>query len=136
MGYTSQLSTAVWVGNSNNREINSSRAYGGTTSALVWRDYMNRLILQGVLTVPSNQAPAQQVPTEVTPPVDQTSSPDQTSTGGQGQTSTDQTPAGNGGQTSTDQNPTGNTGQGEAQPPDTSTDQNNGNNVEVLPMPK
>jgi penicillin-binding protein 1A len=121
MGYISQLSTAVWVGNSDNGAINSSRAYGGSTSGLIWRDYMNRLISQGVFSVPGDQAPVEQAPVVETPPVD-TTNPDQTTPGGAGQTPTDP-------------NPTDNTGQGEVQPPDTTTNPNPGDNIEVLPAP-
>ncbi|NLV21930.1 MAG: PBP1A family penicillin-binding protein [Syntrophomonadaceae bacterium] len=67
MGYTSQLSTAVWVGNSDNKPVGGSRVSGGGTSALVWRDYMNRLIAQGVLAVPGSQEPLEQAPAEETP---------------------------------------------------------------------
>ncbi len=48
MGYTSELVTAVWTGNSDGQPVGGSRAYGGSVSGLVWRDYMNRLINQGV----------------------------------------------------------------------------------------
>jgi penicillin-binding protein 1A len=121
MGYTSQLSTAVWVGNSDNGAINSSRAYGGSTSGLIWRDYMNRLISQGVFSVPGDQAPVEQAPVVETPPVD-TTNPDQTAPGGEAQPPTDQ-------------NPTDNTGQGTVPPPDTTTNPNPGDNIEVLPAP-
>lgn len=48
MGYTSELVTAVWVGNSDNTEIKGFGTYGGTVAGPVWRDYMNRLISRGV----------------------------------------------------------------------------------------
>lgn len=71
MGYTSKLVTAVWTGNSDGQAVGGSRAYGGSVSGLVWRDYMNRLINQGVLSGGSYQEPA----AEETPPVDETTPP-------------------------------------------------------------
>lgn len=85
LGYTAQLSTAVWVGNSDNQPVGGSRVSGGGTSGLVWRDYMNRLISQGVLVVPGNQesleqppveeTPGEELPAEETPPDDATTEP-------------------------------------------------------------
>lgn len=71
MGYTSQLSTAVWVGNSDNKPVGGSRVSGGGTSALVWRDFMNRLISQGVLGVPANQEPLEQAPAQEETPAEE-----------------------------------------------------------------
>lgn len=48
VGYTSELVTAVWVGNSDNSEIKGFGTYGGSVSGPIWKDYMNRLIGQGV----------------------------------------------------------------------------------------
>ena len=48
VGYTSELVTAVWVGNSDNSEIKGLGAYGGTVAGPVWRDYMNKLINKGL----------------------------------------------------------------------------------------
>jgi penicillin-binding protein 1A len=72
MGYTSQLCTAVWVGNSDNKPVGGSNAYGGSTSGLIWRDFMNRLISQGVLGVPANQEPLEQAPAEEVTPTEET----------------------------------------------------------------
>lgn len=44
VGYTSDLSTAVWVGNADNSEIKGFSTYGGTVAGPVWRDYMNQVI--------------------------------------------------------------------------------------------
>ena len=41
VGYTPQLSTAVWVGNDDYRPLNYG-ATGGTTVAPIWRDFMNQ----------------------------------------------------------------------------------------------
>ncbi|GEM_PF-354150 len=56
VGYTSELVTAVWVGNSDNSEIKGFGTYGGTVAGPIWRDYMNRLINLGVL----KEAPVRQ----------------------------------------------------------------------------
>ncbi len=71
MGYTSQLSTAVWVGNSDNKPVGGNRVSGGGTSAQVWRDFMNRLISQGVLGVPANQEPLEQAPAQEETPIEE-----------------------------------------------------------------
>lgn len=69
MGYTSELVTSVWTGNSDNKEVGGSRAYGGSVSGLVWRDYMNRLISQGVFKAGGYEEPAEEEPAaEETPP--------------------------------------------------------------------
>jgi len=49
VGYTSEIVTAVWVGNSDNTEVKGFGTYGGTVAGPVWRDYMNRLINNGAL---------------------------------------------------------------------------------------
>lgn len=43
VGYTNDLVTAVWVGNSDNTPVTGYRTYGGAVAAPIWRDYMNRL---------------------------------------------------------------------------------------------
>ncbi|MGE5381769.1 MAG: PBP1A family penicillin-binding protein [Methylocystaceae bacterium] len=77
VGYTSRLSTAVWVGNSNNKSTGAGVAYGGRACAPVWRNYYNQLLAEGILeTTPSDEsqqeAPPQEnvtapTPTEQTP---------------------------------------------------------------------
>ncbi len=49
LGYTSELSTAVWAGNSDNKPVKGYGTYGGTVCGPIWRDYMNSLIYAGVL---------------------------------------------------------------------------------------
>lgn len=49
VGYTSELVTAVWVGNSDNTEVKGFGTYGGTVAGPIWRDYMNRLINKAAL---------------------------------------------------------------------------------------
>lgn len=43
VGYTSELCTAVWAGNSDGAPVSGYGTYGGRVSAPVWRDYMNSL---------------------------------------------------------------------------------------------
>ncbi len=43
VGYTRELSTAVWAGNSDGTVVKGYSSYGGSVSAPVWRDYMNTL---------------------------------------------------------------------------------------------
>jgi penicillin-binding protein 1A len=49
MGYTSELVTAVWTGNSDGAPIKGYGLGGGSVSGPVWRDYMNSLINDNVL---------------------------------------------------------------------------------------
>lgn len=44
VGYTSDLATAVWVGNSDNSAIKGFSTYGGTVAGPIWRDYMNTVL--------------------------------------------------------------------------------------------
>lgn len=63
VGYTSELVTAVWVGNSDNTEVKGFGTYGGTVAGPVWRDYMNRLINKAALKeIPAK--PKETVPEE------------------------------------------------------------------------
>ena len=39
VGYTSDLSTAVWLGNSDNKAIRGVATYGGTRCGPIWRQY-------------------------------------------------------------------------------------------------
>lgn len=43
VGYTRELCTAVWAGNSSGAVVTGWSTYGGSVSAPVWRDYMNSL---------------------------------------------------------------------------------------------
>lgn len=43
VGYTRELSTAVWAGNSDGTVVRGYSSYGGSVSAPIWRDYMNTL---------------------------------------------------------------------------------------------
>ncbi len=77
MGYTSELVTAVWTGNSDNQPVGGSRAYGGSVSGLVWRDYMNRLINQGVFSAGGYEEPVVEEPSdEEIPPADEVIPPE------------------------------------------------------------
>jgi len=57
VGYTSELVTAVWVGNSDSSEVKGFGTYGGAVAGPVWRDYMNQLINKAALKeIPVNNA--------------------------------------------------------------------------------
>lgn len=43
VGYTDELVTAIWTGNSDNTPVTGSKAYGGSAAAPIWRSYMNKL---------------------------------------------------------------------------------------------
>lgn len=49
VGYTSELVTVVWVGNSDGKPVTGYSSYGGTVAGPIWRDYMNNLIYNRVL---------------------------------------------------------------------------------------
>ncbi|MDD4776099.1 MAG: penicillin-binding transpeptidase domain-containing protein, partial [Syntrophomonas sp.] len=139
VGYTSELVTAVWVGNSDNAEIKGFGTYGGTVAGPVWKDYMNRLINQGLF----KERPARQEDDkeEETVPIQPESSdqvgesaPDPTlppsQTGNQDQTEPDDNA--DEGDGASDTSPgdaekpdsgteAGDPGAGQAQPPDTSS---------------
>jgi len=72
VGYTSELVTAVWVGNSDNAEIKGFGTYGGTVAGPVWKDYMNRLINQGLFK--EGPAPREDDEDEETVPIQPESS--------------------------------------------------------------
>ncbi len=65
VGYTSELVTAVWVGNSDNSEIKGFGTYGGTVAGPVWRDYMNNLINKSVFREKPSSPVVEEVPAEV-----------------------------------------------------------------------
>lgn len=64
VGYTSELVTAVWVGNSDGKPVTGYRTYGGTVAGPIWRDYMNTLIWNRVL----REAPQPTIKPEVQEP--------------------------------------------------------------------
>ena len=64
VGYTSEIVTAVWVGNSDNAEIKGLGTYGGTVAGPVWRDYMNQLINKSVLKEKSSTPVVEETPAE------------------------------------------------------------------------
>ncbi len=65
VGYTAELVTAVWVGNSDSSEIQGYGTYGGTVAGPVWRDYMNSLIYKSVFREQPYVAPVEEAPVEV-----------------------------------------------------------------------
>ena len=68
VGYTRELCTAVWAGNSDGAVVKGYDTYGGSVSAPVWRDYMNSLYYSQVF----KEKPAPVVEEEA-PPVEITS---------------------------------------------------------------
>lgn len=50
VGYTPELSTAVWLGNTDGSPIKGAATWGGTRCGPIWRDYMNQLISKGLIT--------------------------------------------------------------------------------------
>jgi penicillin-binding protein 1A len=48
VGYTRELATAIWAGNSDGTVVKGYSTYGGNVSAPIWRDYMNSLYYSGV----------------------------------------------------------------------------------------
>lgn len=68
VGYTDQLITAVWVGNSDATPVKGYGAYGGgAVSGPVWRDYMNGLLNKGVFgskAVVEEPEPEEELPEE------------------------------------------------------------------------
>lgn len=68
VGYTSDLVTAVWVGNSDGQPVSGYSSYGGSVSGPIWRDYMNRVIYNGKAPAieeektESEEEPEQEVP--------------------------------------------------------------------------
>ena len=129
MGYTSQLCTAVWVGNSDNKPVGGSRVSGGGTSALVWRDFMNRLIAQGVLGVPSNQEPLEQAPAEEVTPTEETPTE-----GTPGETTNQPTSPGGEVQNPNTQNPDETDEPDQLELPDSETAPDTGDGIEVLEL--
>jgi penicillin-binding protein 1A len=65
VGYTSELVTAVWVGNSDNSAIKGLGTYGGTVAGPVWRDYMNILINKSIFKEKPYVPAVEQAPVEV-----------------------------------------------------------------------
>ncbi|MGI5920781.1 MAG: transglycosylase domain-containing protein [Syntrophomonadaceae bacterium] len=49
VGYTSELVTAIWAGNSDNSDVKGYSTFGGKVCAPVWRNYMNSLYYNNVL---------------------------------------------------------------------------------------
>lgn len=130
LGYTSQLSTAVWVGNSDNGAVGGSRVSGGGTSGLIWRDYMNRMISQGVLKVPSNQEAVEQQPEEETP---EEENPEEGTTPEEGNGQSPETP-GEEPQVTPGQNTEPPGGPDQLEMPD-NTNSNSSDSVETLNLP-
>ncbi|MEN6392120.1 MAG: PBP1A family penicillin-binding protein [Syntrophomonas sp.] len=91
VGYTDELVTAVWVGNSDNSAIKGYDTYGGRIAAPLWRDYMVHLYYNGSFKQkPPASSPKEETPEEpetpvepdkpTNPPIDQQPGPQQPKT--------------------------------------------------------
>lgn len=58
VGYTSDLATAVWVGNSDSQPVTGTGVSGGAAAAPIWRQYMRTLFYQGRLESKPVRVPA------------------------------------------------------------------------------
>ena len=94
MGYTRELVTAVWVGNSDGTPVTGYGTYGGTVAGPVWRNYMNSLYNSGVFSekpeTKQEKAPpeetTEETPEEEEPTDTQPTTPDEnTEQGGEDQ---------------------------------------------------
>ncbi|MGS0763548.1 PBP1A family penicillin-binding protein [Syntrophomonas curvata] len=97
VGYTRELSTAVWAGNSDGTVVKGYSSYGGSISAPIWRDYMNTLYYGKIFyekpapTPPVEEelpdegelAPEDELPGEEIPQDEEETSPDKGGEGGQ-----------------------------------------------------
>lgn len=75
LGYTRELVTSVWIGNSNGSPVTGYGTYGGTLAAPVWRNYMSSLYYSAVFTEkpapapePEPEVPLEEPQEEETPP--------------------------------------------------------------------
>lgn len=74
VGYTSDLVTAVWIGNSDGTPVTGPGTSGGGLAAPVWREYMSSLYYRGALQQKpawqpgNNIQPSPEVPEENPPP--------------------------------------------------------------------
>lgn len=72
MGYTKELVTAVWAGNSDGTPVKGYSTYGGTVAAPVWRNYMNSLYYSGVFEEkPEPEPQEEEAPVEEEPVVEE-----------------------------------------------------------------
>jgi penicillin-binding protein 1A len=76
VGYTRELATAVWAGNSDGKVVTGYGTYGGSVSAPIWRDYMNTLYYTGVFY--EKPAPVEE-PIEEEPDEDEEITPEEES---------------------------------------------------------
>jgi penicillin-binding protein 1A len=78
VGYTSELVTAVWAGNSDNSEVKGYSTYGGSVCAPIWRNYMNSLYYNDVLQEKSSSDQYEETPVETQPAEEEQTQGDQT----------------------------------------------------------
>ncbi|MGR6836898.1 transglycosylase domain-containing protein [Syntrophomonas erecta] len=70
VGYTNDLVTAVWAGNSNGEPVKGYNAYGGRIAGPVWRNYMNTLYYSHVLEDKPSYQPVEE-PSEPEEPLEE-----------------------------------------------------------------
>lgn len=64
IGYTGELCTAVWAGNSSGAVVKGYDTFGGSVSAPVWRNYMNSLLYSGVFQGKTTPEVEEETPVE------------------------------------------------------------------------
>lgn len=104
VGYTRELSTAIWAGNSDGTVVKGYSSYGGSVSAPIWRDYMNTLYYSQVFS----EKPTPTVPVDEELPDENELTPEDESPAGEIPGNEEQTPPDNQGEA----------GEGEQLPPD------------------
>ncbi|MEN6461680.1 MAG: PBP1A family penicillin-binding protein [Syntrophomonas sp.] len=78
VGYTSELVTAIWAGNSDNSMVKGNSTYGGNVCAPVWRNYMNSLYYNDVLGEKPASNQVEEAPVETQPAEEEQTPSDQT----------------------------------------------------------
>lgn len=78
VGYTSELVTSVWVGNSSGEPVSGYSSYGGSVAAPIWKDYMNTLLYNHVLKEAPYKSQVQSPPEGKEELPDETPNDDQT----------------------------------------------------------
>ncbi|HEX3011254.1 MAG TPA: PBP1A family penicillin-binding protein [Syntrophomonadaceae bacterium] len=122
MGYTSELVTAIWAGNSDGTPVKGYGTYGGTVAAPIWRNYMNTLYYAGVFNekpeAESEETPAvEEQPTTEEPAVEEPAASETPSEGEnneeQQSPTTPENPENQGNQGTTQPNQSGQSGGGQ-----------------------
>ncbi|MGE5391755.1 MAG: transglycosylase domain-containing protein [Deltaproteobacteria bacterium] len=87
IGYTGQLCTAIWAGNSSGAVVKGYDTFGGSVSAPVWRNYMNSLLYSGVFQGKTTPAVEEETPVEEPAPDETVDGEQATDTGDENDTS-------------------------------------------------